>query len=367
MQRFILSHAGHHHLVAARAEEEIMKRYLCWFMVFILSNTVYAETRMVNVYAYTGEIPDYLVRQFEKETGIKVNFSTYENNEIMYAKIRASKRTGYDVIMPSSYFVDRMSRQNILLKLDKDKLPNRQHLAADFLHPAYDPNGDYSVPVIWGITGIFYNNASHDLGKPSSWNDLWDKRYYNKLMLLDDSREVFSMALLTLGYSANDSDPAHIKQAFEKLKTLMPNVKVFSTDTVVSILIDEDATIGMAWNGDTFKATQENPNVKFVFPKEGFVIWVDNFSIPANAPHPDEAYAFINFFLRPDIAKTIALYTHFPITNQSGQQLLPPDIRNNPFVYPSKEILKHGQFQKDLSDDTLALYEQYWEELKMSG
>lgn len=331
------------------------------------STLTHAETRMVNVYAYTGEIPDYLVRQFEKETGIKVNFSTYENNEIMYAKIRASKRTGYDVIMPSSYFVDRMSRQHLLLKLDPSKLPNKKHLAPDFQHPAYDPKGEYSVPTIWGITGIFYNTTNQDQGRLTSWNDLWDKRYYNKLMLLDDSREVFSMALLSLGYSANDSDPNHIKQAFEKLKALMPNVKVFSTDTVVSILIDEDATVGMAWNGDTFKATQENPHVQFIFPKEGFVIWVDNFSIPVNAPHPNEAYAFINFFLRPDIAKAIALYTHFPITNLSGQQLLPESVRQNPVVYPSKEILKKGQFQVDLSDETLALYEQYWEQLKISG
>jgi len=326
-----------------------------------------AARKVVNVYAWTGEVPDFVVRLFEKQTGIKVNFSTYENNEIMYAKLRANKNAGYDVVMPSSYFVDRMSRLGMLQKLDKTKLPNWNNLNPNFTHPAYDPKAEYSVPFIWGITGIFVNNSYFNPESIRKWADLWDERFYNKLMLLDDTREVFSMALLTLGYSANDRDPEHIKAAYLKLKELMNNVKVFSTDTVVSIIIDEDATVGMAWNGDAFKASRENKHVNFIFPEDGFVIWVDNFSIPVNAPHKEEAYEFINFIMRADIAKEIALATSFPTANLAAQKLLPPEIRDNPAVYPPKEVLRRGQFQTDLGDDTLALYEKYWEELKMSG
>jgi spermidine/putrescine transport system substrate-binding protein len=123
----------------------------------------------------------------------------------------------------------------------------------------------------------------------------------------------------------------------------------------------------MAWNGDVFKASQENPNITFLFPKEGFVIWADTFAIPVNAPHKEEAYTFLNFILRPEIGKAVAEYTTFPIANAAGQKLLPEAIRNNPTIYPSKSVLKHGQFQADLRDDTLALYEQYWEQLKMGG
>ena len=223
------------------------------------------------------------------------------------------------------------------------------------------------MPHIWGVTGLFFNSEAYPDNNIKKWSDLWDPRYNNHLMLLDDSREVFSMALLSLGYSANDRDPQHIKAAFLKLKALMPNVKVFASGTVVSIIIDEDATVGMAWNGDAFKASLDNPNVKFVFPAEGFVIWVDTFAIPKNAPHKTEAYAFLNFILRPDIAKQIALSTNFPIANFAAQQQLPANIRNNPVSYPSKEVLKHGQFQTDLGDAALKLYEQYWEELKMGG
>jgi spermidine/putrescine transport system substrate-binding protein len=329
--------------------------------------SVHAATNVVNIYAWANEIPDFVVRLFERETHIKVNLSTYENNEIMYAKLRATKNAGYDIVMPSSYFVDRMQRQHMLQKLDITKLSHWKNLNPQFIHPTYDPQSEYSVPFIWGITGIFYNTnyfPAHDIKK---WSDLWDKRFYNQLMLLNDTREVFSMALLTLGYSANDSNPEHIKAAYLKLKELMPNVKVFSTETVVSNIIDEDATVGMAWNGDAIKASQENKNVKFILPEDGFVIWVDNLSIPLNSPHKENAYAFINFLLREDIAKEIALYTGFPITNLTAQKALPEEIRNNPIIYPPKEILGRGQFQLDLSDETLALYEEYWEELKMGG
>ncbi|OGT37235.1 MAG: spermidine/putrescine ABC transporter substrate-binding protein [Gammaproteobacteria bacterium RIFCSPHIGHO2_12_FULL_38_14] len=348
------------------------------FILLILTTTAYAacqnhderpecRNRTVNVYAYTGEVPDFIVQQFEKETGIKVNFSTYENNEMMYAKLRASPPSTYDIVMPSGYFVTRMYKRNMLEKLDKSQLPNWKNLNPAFLHPAYDPDTTYSMPFIWGVTGIFVNDQYYSPPSITSWKDLWSPRFNNKLMMLDDTREIFSIALITLGYPMNDQNPKHLHEAYLKAKALMPNIKVFSTDTVVSIIIDEDVTIGAAWNGDVFKASQDNPHVKFIFPKEGFIIWVDNFAVAKNPPHPTEAYQFINFILRPDVAKQIALYTSYPIANLAAQQLLPPEIRNNPTIYPSQDILKRGSFQTDLSDETLALYEKYWEELKMSG
>lgn len=159
----------------------------------------------------------------------------------------------------------------------------------------------------------------------------------------------------------------NIKQAFLKLKVLMQNVKVFSSETVVSVMIDEDATLGTAWNGDAFKASLENPHIHFIFPEEGFVIWVDNFALTRNAPHKEAAYQFINYMLRPDVAKKAALITRFPTTNLSAQRLLPAEIRDNPIIYPPEKILRHGQFQIDLGSEVLSLYENYWEILKVEG
>ena len=337
------------------------------FTLLIFPLCVFAHQKILNLYAWTGEIPDSLIRQFEKETGIKVNYTVYESNEIMYAKLRASKNAGYDLIMPSSYFADRMRKQGMLAKLDKTKIPNWKYINTNFLNPPYDPGSEYTSPYIWGVTGIFYNKKYYKPNEITKWTDLWDKRFNDKLMMFDDTREMFSIGLIVLGYSINDNNAAHIKQAYEKLKELIPNVKVFSTETVISIMVDEDANAGMSWNGDALKAMADNPDIKFVFPKDGFVIWVDNFAIPVNAPHKDTAHAFINFMQRPDIARGIVLETSYPTANYAGQQLLPPNIRYNPVAYPSKEVLRRGQYQMDLDDATLELYEKYWDKLKMGG
>lgn len=342
------------------------KIWLSLITLLLLTNTTFAAERVVNVYVWAGEISDKLVKQFENETGIKVNFSTYQSNEIMFAKIRASASSSYDVIMPSSYFVDRMRKLDMLAELDKSKLPNWKNLNPEFTNPIYDPGAKYSTPFIWGVTGIFVDKRFADPKKIQSWNDLWNTRFNNELLLLDDTREVFCMALISLGYSPNDTDPKHIQEAFAKLKSLMPNVKVFSSETVISIIVDEDAKLGMSWNGDAYKASRENKNIEFVYPKDGFVIWVDNLAIPKSAPHKEEAYAFINFMISANSGKVTAETMNYPTANLAGQRLLAPEIRNNPIIYPPASVMKRGIFQRDLGEETLEIYEKYWEELKLT-
>ncbi len=258
-----------------------MRRTVCGILVALITSTVsfplFANSQnIVNVYTFGEEIPDSIITQFEKETGIKVNYSSYETNEVMYSKLRAMKSPGYDVIEPSSYYVDRMRHIGMLEKLDKSLLPEYKNLDPAFLDIRYDPHSDYSVPFVWGITGIFTNHNYFSSTDITSWSDLFNKKYFNQLMILDDPREAFSMALLMLGYPINDTNPAHIKQAYQKLRSLMPNIRLFNTDAVASILIDEDAAIGIAWNGDLARARAENAHLAFVYPAEGFEIWVDN-------------------------------------------------------------------------------------------
>lgn len=331
----------------------------------LISNSGYAQN-IVNVYTWSGVIPDFIIQKFEKETGIKVNFSTYDSNEIMLAKLKASKNPVYDVIEPSSYYIARMSKQQMLEKLDRNQLTNFKNLNPMFLKAPYDPQNSYSVPFIWGTTGIFVNKNYILPSALNTWSDLWNKDYAEQLLMLDDTREVFSMALISLGFSANDTNPEHIKSAYLKLKELLPNIKIFSS-AVLSILIDEDAALGMAWNGDVYKAGKENHELQFIYPKDGFVIWVDNFAIPKGAPHQENAYKFLNFMMRADVAETIALDNNFPTANLAAQKLLPPEIRNNTTIYPSQETLRRGEFQTDINDDALAVYEKYWEQLKMGG
>ena len=326
-----------------------------------------ANDNIVNVFTWSEEIPPFVIAQFEKETGIKVNYSTFDSNEMMYTKLRATSNPVYDIVEPSSYYVSRMERLGMLEKLNRGKLPNFKNIDPWFINQAYDPKSAYSVPFIFGVTGIFLNKEYYSQNSITRWNDFADPKYANQLMFLDDAREVFSVALHMLGYSINDTNPEHIHEAYLKIKTLMPNVKLFNSDAIISILIDEDATIGMAWNGDMHKAFRENTKLAFVYPQDGFEIWIDNFALLKTAPHTENAYKFLNFIMRPDIAEEISLSINYATTNLAAKNLMPADIRNNIAMYPTTAMLNRGEVQLDIGDKTFTLFENYWEELKMGA
>jgi spermidine/putrescine transport system substrate-binding protein len=336
------------------------------FFILILSTLAYANENILNVYTWSEEIPEKIIKQFEKETGIDVNYSSFDSNEIMFAKLRTNRK-GYDVVEPSSYYIERMQRQHMLEVLNKKQLPNYKNLDPFFINQIYDSEGKYSIPFLWGVTGIVINTDYYQPSDVKRWSDFLSPKFFNQLMLLDEARGVFSPALRMLGYSVNDINPKHLQSAFYKLKQLLPNVRLFNSDAAVSILIDEDANIGMAWNGDIVKAMLENPKLQFIFPEDGFEIWVDNFVILKDAPHKENAYRFLNFLLRPDIAMAVSREVTYATANLAARQLLPDHLKNNPILYPSYAILKRGEFQSDIGEDAAGFIEKYWELLKMGG
>jgi len=340
--------------------------------IFILVITLFcsissAADNVLNIFVWANEIPASAIKQFEKETGIRVNLSTYDDNETLYAKLLASKHSDYDVIQPSNYYVDRMRRQNLLTKLDKKQLPNLKHLDTNFLNKAYDPNNTYSIPFTWTATGIFINRKYHVPQLYQHWKQLWGPHLKNQLLLLNDPREVFSMALISLGYSANDQHPQHLKLAYQKLRALSNNVKLYTSNTTDVVISGEDATLGMAWNGDVFRILPISPQLRFVYPSEGYVIAVDCLAIPKNAPHYHNAIRFINFMMRPAIAKRVSLQMGYATANLSALKLLPKSTQENPIFNPPASVLKHAQYQTDISDGALRLITHYWELLKVEA
>lgn len=342
----------------------LTKVFIC--TTLLLSSVAAHATEVLNVYNWSDYMPDDVIQQFEKETGIVINYSTYDSNETMYAKLKADPNAGYDIVVPSTYFIDRMRQQNMLLKLDKTQLTNFKNLNPDLLNKSYDPNNNYSIPYLWGTSAIVINDKYFSKNSITSWADFWNKNLKDQLLLLDDTREVFSMALITLGYPANDVNPVHIKQAYEKLKLLLPNVKLFNDEAVQNIYIDEDVTIGMGWTGDIYMANQENPHIQYIYPKEGFVISMDNLAIPKGAQHIQNAYKFINFLLRPDIAAKISTEVGYASPNEAALKLLPKNILHNTIIYPDKATLRRGQFQTDVGSAD-QIYEKYLELLKMGA
>jgi len=344
-------------------QKTMLKKWLLLLLVILSQNT--SAERILNIYAWGGEIPKIIILKFEQETGIRVHFSTYDSNEIMYAKLKSSHKNIYDLIIPSAYFVERMRNQGMLMAIDHAQLSHYKNIAKNFLNHPYDPHNGYSIPYIWGSTGIFYNTRF--IKQPiTRWEQLWDKHWTEQLMLLDDSREIFAIALMKLGYSPNDENPEHIKAAYTALMALRPNIKLFATEGVQATVIDEDAHIGVIWNSDALKAQRENSNIRYVYPKEGYVIWLDCLAIPQNASHIREAYQFINFLLRPDIAKQISLREGIALTNQAAFDNLPKSMQENTTLYPQKNQLKHATYQHNMSEASMNLYSQYWQQFKLS-
>lgn len=339
-----------------------MRILFCAITLFV-SSLVCAKP-VLNVYNWADYMPTSVIKQFEKETGIQINYTEYDSNENMYAKLKSNSNLGYDVIFPSSYYVQRMGKEHMLMSLDKKKLSNFKNLNASLLNQNFDPNNQYSVPYLWGTTAIVVNKKFFDPKLITGWKDFWQPRFNNQLLLIDDMREVFAVALFRLGYSINDTNPKHIEQAFEQLKLLWPNIKLFSNGAGQNIYIDEDATIGMALNGEIFNAIAENPNLVYIYPSEGFEVWMDNISIPVNAPHLDAALQFINYLLRPENARAISIATGFSTPNQAAIPLLPQAMRESYTVNPPNKILEKGQFINDLGDAN-SIYETYWNKLKI--
>ncbi|MGL6261782.1 extracellular solute-binding protein [Vibrio sp. WXL210] len=299
-----------------------------------------------------------LIDQFTKETGIKVIYSTYESNETLYAKLKTHNQ-GYDLVVPSTYFVSKMRDEGMLQKIDKSQLSNFANLDPNYLNKPYDPNNDYSIPHVVAITGLAVNTDMYDPEDFQSWADLWKPELEGQLMLMDDTREVFHIALRKLGYSGNSIDDEQIDQAYAELQQLMPNVLLFNSDNPGAPYMSGEVGLGMLWNGSAAAAQNEGLPIELVYPKEGGIGWVDNFAISSGARNVEAAHKMIDFLLRPDIAEQITRDTGYltgvKASNDKFSDLAP--------LFPDQDDLDNVEWQADVGDKTLR-YEEYFLRLK---
>ncbi|MBW4018963.1 extracellular solute-binding protein [Moraxella osloensis] len=323
--------------------------------------------KVVNVYNWTEYISDQVLKDFTAETGIDVIYSTFDSNEAMYAKLKLMNGSGeYDVAFPGTDFVDKMRKEGMLEPLDHAKLTNFGHLGKNFINAPFDPENKFSIPYLWGSSGIAVNTKRIAKASLSSWNDLWQPQYEGRVMLMNDIRDVFTMSLLTLGYNGSTKSPEAIKQAYEKLTKLMPNVRTFNSDAPRMPFMEGETYLGLAWNGEVIMAQDQGmPELDFVYPKEGAIMWMDNMVIPKNAKNNDNAHKFIDFILRPKYAAMISEEIGYGSPNEAAKKEMPSELANNPIVYPPADLLKHAMFREDVGDEIMALYQQYWDRLKV--
>lgn len=319
------------------------------------------ERAVLNLYNWAEYMPESIIKGFEQEFGAKVNYDTFSNNEEMLAKLQAGA-SGYDLIFPSDYMVQVMANLKLLQPLDKAKLKNWKNLGKDWLDLYFDKGNKYSVPYLWGTLGIAYNSLKVKKAI-TSWNDLWDDKYKGRIVLPNDSREVIGAILQSCGFSRNSTNKKELQRAKAEFKKLMPLVKVFDTDSPKTLLMSGEVWIGMVWSGEAALANQENPKIKYVIPKEGGGIFMDNICIPKSAPHKELAHKFIDYVLRPEVSAQLSEAFPYGNPNAASHALTSKKIMSNPASYPPKASIAKAEWLKDVGDFTTE-YDRIWTEVK---
>jgi spermidine/putrescine-binding protein len=325
-------------------------------------------SEQLNLFVWTEYIPEEMIDCFEQVYDVKVNRNEYSSNEEMYAKIKAGSNS-YDLIQPTDQIVGLMARNNLLEELDASKLPNLKNFDPKYLNQPFDPNNQFTIPYQAGTDAIVVNTETVE-NIPTSFGDLWKPEYAGRLLMVDDARTVIGATLLTLGYDPNTTDQAQLDEAQAKLALLAPNVKIFDSDSPKTALIAGDADLGIVWTGEAQLAQDEIPSIQFIYPTEGAIKWQDTWAVPAGAPHPDAAYAWLNYINQPDLFWTTL--RDFPYNNpnlaalqyaQENQPDLFQKYTNSNITNVPEDVLANAHRIEDVGEATVA-YDQIWTEVK---
>ncbi len=354
---------------AAKPEESATKVTSSGFVCPEPNPRVEFESKEINIFTWAEYVPEDMIDCFGLVYGVKVNADYFSSNEELYTKMSFGENVNpYDVVHPSDYMIGVLIREGLLKKLDQGKLPNTKNLDAGLVS-AYGDALDYLAPYQMGTQAIVYNSETVT-NPPTSWADLWNTDYKGRIVAVDDNRVIIGMTLLTLGYDVNSTDEAQLKEAKQKLIELMPNIRVFDSDSPKSPLLAGDVDLGIIWNGEAFLAKQENPAFEYVFPEEGSIIFYDGMGIPTNAPHPDISYAWFNYMMQGDVSWLTLVDYPYTNPNQAALEFAKANHTDvyeaymaSPITNTPADIFAKGHEVKDLGD-ALLLYDSIWTEIK---
>ena len=308
--------------------------------------------QVVNVLNWSSYIPDEVIKDFEKETGIKVNYGTYSSNEELLAKLSSSKDGTYDVVFPSDYMVELMINKNMLSKLDTSRLTNYKNIDKVFLKQSYDKNNSYSLPFLLATSVIAYN--SENVNDIYDYRDLAREDYKNDIVLLDDERITIGAFLQALGYDINDYNDNHLEEAYQFYNSFKDNIKAFDSDSPKSFLITNETNIGVLWNAEAILARDQNPNIIIVYPNSGYALSMDNYVITKGATNVDNAYKFIDYLLRDEVCQKIIDDYPYISTNKNTNNYSDEEL---------KEILENGSYIKNVGEN-IKKFDRLWAKMK---
>jgi spermidine/putrescine transport system substrate-binding protein len=320
----------------------------------------------LHICTWSNYVDEKLIEQFKQETGIEAIVDIFESNEDLLATLQSAKGRQYSLIYPSDYMVGQMVELELLKELERQQVLGIENLFPDYQsYIAADPLQRYSIPAVWGTTGLVYNSARLQPAV-DDWTYLWkhQQKLAGRLTLLDDMREVFGAALKRLGYSINTTEPAEIAAAYRELQKLKPAIAEFTTDDWQDRLAKGKSLVAMAYSADVTETVAQTPNLKYVVPKSGATIWVDTMAIPMFAPSPEAAYAWVNLMLRPDVMVEAMQRLPFSTPNRTAYQQLPPQLQADPTRYPTESVLARCERIQPLDTAVEEIYTRYWKELR---
>ena len=339
-----------------------MKRLLSVVLLFVLLTALLpaqalaaGDTVTINVYNWgqylSDGTDDYInvIEEFEAAyPNIKVNYMTYDSNESMYTKLKTGGSL-FDIIIPSDYMVEKLIAEDMLEPLDMANIPNFQYIDESFRDPSYDPGSVYSVPYTWGGVGVIYNTKYVDEADTGGWELLWNEKYAGKILMFDNPRDAFAIAQLELGYDINTEDSTLLTLSANLLREQKPLVQMYVMDQVFDKMQRGEAWIAPYYAGDYLLMVEENPDLAFYYPEEGFNLFIDAVCIPKGSEHKAEAETFINFLLSPEVCGQNLEYLGYSSPSSAAKEFMDPEVASDPIAYPDEATLARGLSFSSLS------------------
>ena len=323
----------------------------------------------LNVYNWGEYIADGsegsldVISEFEKISGIDVNYTNYATNEDMYAKFKAGSSSVYDIVIPSDYMIAKMIEEDMLEKLDFNNIPNIKYIADQYRYNSFDPNGEYSVPYTWGTVGIIYNKNYVTEEEASTWDVLWNEKFKGQILMFSNSKDAFAIALSKLGYSMNTENHDEINEAAALLREQKQYVQTYVMDQIFDKMQLEEAYVAPYYAGDAITMINGNENLAFAFPKESFNIFIDSICIPKGSANKEAAEAFINFLCETEIATANCDYIYYSTPHTEAKNFISEEMKNSPIAYPDELTLERTESFVNLSKETNELVIRLWSDI----
>lgn len=340
-----------------------MRKILIIAVIFIFTISCQKKNDILDTYLQVNVLPDNILNEYSKY-GAKVNNEIYYTNNEFYSNVRFMSGGEYDLTLPSTFMVTQLNKKNIILEIDINKLKNVDNVISSFFVQPYKTAKQYSVPYLTDSIGIIINTKYINETAITKWDDFWANSNINNILIKADMRDFFSIALKSLGYTANTMMEEEIREAYDRLTVLLPRLNIVTYDEIEKALVSEENAIGIVYYSEAYRLIKQNKNLKFINPLDGSLMWIRSFTIPKASDNVNEAYKFIDYMIQPETAAQVSMaYGLVPLLNYNIiKPYLPQELQLHYEVFMSDENLKKLEIQQDVGS-AVNLYLTYWNKL----